>query len=360
MQFVELFGISKKFGRNKAVAEATLSIRKGEFLSLLGPSGCGKTTLLRCITGLTRPDRGSIVLGGREVFDADAGVDLPAEKRELGMVFQSYALWPHMRVADNIGYPLRLRGASRSEIEARTGELLLLADIEAIADRFPHELSGGQQQRVALCRALAPNPKLLLMDEPLSNLDAKLRERIRFEIKRIQKSTGITILYVTHDQTEALSMSDRIVVMRDGEIKQVGAPEEIYSEPEDDFVADFVGDGNILPAVLSADGELRLRGAEGLGPIVAEIPPDIPPGLSPGASLTLVARPENILVSTGTAEGRGLRARISQALYRGRERELLLVCGTHSIRALVDAKLDVKVEDETTLVFRHVIIMKGR
>jgi iron(III) transport system ATP-binding protein len=335
MAFAELYGVSKAFGGKKAVAGASLSIGEGEFLSLLGPSGCGKTTLLRCVTGLTRPDEGRIVLGGREVFDAETGADLPTEKRDLGMVFQSYALWPHMRVEDNIGYPLRLRGASRAEIRARTRELMILADIEPIAERFPHELSGGQQQRVALCRALAPRPRLLLMDEPLSNLDAKLRERIRFEIKRIQAAIGVTILYVTHDQGEALSMSDRVVVMQDGTIRQIGGPEEIYGDPADEFVADFVGDGNILPAELGADGSIELIGAEEPRGALVEARPSLPPGLSPGAQLTLVARPEDIIVASAAAGGGGLRGRVIQALYRGRERELLLECGDLAMRAIV-------------------------
>jgi ABC-type spermidine/putrescine transport systems, ATPase components len=197
---IEIDGITKTFESKPAVSDVSFEIEDGEFVSLLGPSGCGKTTLLRCIIGLLRPDEGRIAIGGQVMFDAKSGVDIPTEKRGLGMVFQSYALWPHLRVADNVGYPLKLRGLPRSAIDEKVRELLELVDLSDVAERFPRELSGGQQQRVALCRALASQPKLLLMDEPLSNLDAKLRERVRFEIKNVQRSTGVTILYVTHDQ----------------------------------------------------------------------------------------------------------------------------------------------------------------
>ena len=358
MAYIEIGGITKTFESKLAVSNASFEIGDGEFVSFLGPSGCGKTTLLRCIIGLVRPDEGRIAIGGQVMFDAKAGTDIPTEKRGLGMVFQSYALWPHLRVADNVGYPLKLRGLPRSAIDAKVRELLELVDLGDVAERFPRELSGGQQQRVALCRALASQPKLLLMDEPLSNLDAKLRERVRFEIKNVQRSTGVTILYVTHDQAEALSMSDRIGVMKEGKIAQIGSPEEVYARPSNEFVADFVGDGNVLPVIVSRHS-MWLKGGENLGSLRLELPE----GMHDGQEAFLVARPEDFVVapalpSDSPASARdkdeeGIIAIVQQLLYRGRDREALLTCGSHRLRAILNSDTPLRLDSPVIVKFKR-------
>lgn len=359
MSFIEIEDVAKRYGVKAAVDGAGFSMEEGEFVSLLGPSGCGKTTLLRMLTGLTRPDRGRIALNGIRVYDHGSGVDVPTERRDLGMVFQSYALWPHMRVEENIGYPLRVRGAPRTEREARVREVMRLVDIEELAGRFPHELSGGQQQRVSVCRALVSRPKLLLMDEPLSNLDAKLRERLRFEIKNIQKTTGVTILYVTHDQAEALSLSDRIGVMREGKILQLDRPDEIYARPQDEFVADFVGDGNIAQAVVEGDRTLRLQGTGKEGSLRFELPT----GAVPGTAVSLIVRPEDIEVFGRPEPGTPnvLPATLRQILYKGREKEALLSCGGLWFRAFLDAESRAAAGDSVwiRLVRAHILLRRG-
>ncbi len=238
---IELVSVSKSFGHVSVVKDISLQIPKGEFVSILGPSGCGKTTTLNMIAGFNAPSLGDIRIRGR------SQVHVPPERRNIGLVFQNYALFPHMTVAENIGFGLRMRGASRSEIGTAVHDALRGVHLEAFASRYPRELSGGQQQRVALARAIAPRPSVLLLDEPLSNLDLKLREAMRVELKETQEALGMTFVYVTHDQEEAMAMSDRIVVMWQGEIAQEGAPADIYSRPQTSFVADFIGRSNILP-----------------------------------------------------------------------------------------------------------------
>jgi len=237
---VELTRITKRFGPLKAVDDVSLSIREGTFFTLLGPSGCGKTTLLRMIAGFYTPDGGEIRFGDKRVND------VPPHKRETGMVFQNYALFPHLSVFDNIAYGLRARKLPRREIEARIGKIIGSVQLEGLEGRAPSQLSGGQQQRVALARALVISPQILLMDEPLSNLDAKLRVSMREEIRRIQKELGITTIYVTHDQEEAMAVSDRIAILNRGRLEQVGAPAEIYFRPESRFAAEFMGSSNII------------------------------------------------------------------------------------------------------------------
>ena len=238
---LRLEGIVKRFGPVVAVREFNLAVREGEFVSLLGPSGCGKTTVLRCIAGFETPD------AGRLYFYDQLVNDVPPERRDVGMVFQAYALFPNMTVAQNIAFPLMIKGRPKEEQRRRVEELLELVQLQGLAERYPHQLSGGQQQRVALARALAKQPKILLLDEPLSALDAKIREELRVEIRRIQTTLGITTIYVTHDQEEALSISDRVVVMNQGVIQQVGTPAEIYRWPKTLFVANFVGTMNLFP-----------------------------------------------------------------------------------------------------------------
>jgi ABC-type Fe3+/spermidine/putrescine transport system ATPase subunit len=237
---VELLGVTKRFGDVAAVNEVDLQVRPGEFLSLLGPSGCGKTTTLRLIAGFERPDEGEVRIGGRDVSR------LPAYKRNVNTVFQSYALFPHLDVRDNVAYGLKQRGLGRKERRARAAEMLELVRLEGFATRKPRELSGGQQQRVALSRALVMQPQVLLLDEPLGALDLKVRKKLQIELKRIQEGVGITFVYVTHDQEEALAMSDRVAVMNAGRIEQLGAPGEIYDDPATEFVADFIGDTNFV------------------------------------------------------------------------------------------------------------------
>ena len=239
MASVRISHITKSFGDNLVLKEFTDTFRDGEFVTLLGPSGCGKTTMLRIIAGFEKPTSGELYLDDRLVSGGKTFI--PPEKRAIGMVFQSYAVWPHMNVFDNVAYPLSIRHTSKDEIRNSVERVLEIVHLKQYAERFPNQLSGGQQQRVALARALVAAPGLLLLDEPLSNLDAKLRESMRFEIKEIQKKTGITVVYVTHDQTEAMAMSDRIFLINRGVVQQSGSPEEIYNHPANQFVADFLG-----------------------------------------------------------------------------------------------------------------------
>ncbi len=258
MSSVTLKGVSKSYGSVTALRTMDLQIAEGEFLTLLGPSGCGKTTTLRLIAGFIAPSTGHILFGGDDV------TDLPAQKREIGMVFQDYALFPHMTIADNIGFALVERGKPAAEIRTRVSDLLNLIRLPGVENRFPSELSGGQQQRVAVARAVAHSPRVLLMDEPLGALDLKLREAMQAEISAIQHALKITTVYVTHDQAEAMSMSDRIAVMHDGVIEQLGVAAEIYNRPRSRFVADFVGQINLIEGEIAGrDGEFALVAAAG-------------------------------------------------------------------------------------------------
>ncbi|EHL99668.1 polyamine ABC transporter, ATP-binding protein [Acetobacteraceae bacterium AT-5844] len=236
--------VTKSFGSNVVLNGISIDVEPGEFMTFLGPSGCGKTTLLRMIGGFGEPDSGRIMLAGRDI------THLPPNQRDCGFVFQSYALFPHMTVRANVAYGLKLRKLPAAEIESRVATVLGMVGLEAFADRHPKQLSGGQQQRVAIARAIAIRPSLLLMDEPLSNLDAKLRERIRFELRALQKQLGITTIFVTHDQEEAMAVSDRIIVMNKGNVEQIGTPAQIYGDPASLFVADFVGVNNLVPGTV--------------------------------------------------------------------------------------------------------------
>jgi spermidine/putrescine transport system ATP-binding protein len=277
---VELRGVTKRFHEVVAVDDARLSIANGEFFSLLGPSGCGKTTTLRMIAGLEYPTEGSIRIFGDEV-----GLT-PPHRRPVNTVFQSYALFPHMTVADNVAFGLRMRKVEEGEIAERVERVLELVQLAGMEDRRPDQLSGGQQQRVALARALVNEPKVLLLDEPLGALDLKLRKAMQLELKALQEAVGITFIYVTHDQEEALTMSDRIGVMSDGRLLQVGTPEEIYEEPATTFVADFIGETSFLSGHVAADGEVEL----GEGVRVRAEATD----RSPGSPVTLALRPERV------------------------------------------------------------------
>ena len=244
MAFIEIRNLFKRFKKVVAVNHINIDVQQGEMLTLLGPSGCGKTTTLRCIAGLERPEGGDIVIDGKSMI---AERFVQPSKRGIGMVFQNYAVWPHMKVFNNVVYGLRLQGLSKQAIREKARHALDMVDLSGLEERYPGQLSGGQQQRVALARALIRNPKVLLLDEPLSNLDAKLREKMRFEIKGLVKRMGITSVYVTHDQAEAMVISDRIVVMESGNVVQIGDPQDIYEKPANRFVADFIGAMNFIP-----------------------------------------------------------------------------------------------------------------
>lgn len=258
---IQVEGLRKRFGNTVAIQGLSMEIGEGEFVSLLGPSGCGKTTVLRCLAGLETPDAGTIHMDGQLVFSASRGLSVPPGRRGIGMVFQSYALWPHLSVAANVSFGLEVLGVARDEQRRRVDSVLRLVGIEDLASRFPSELSGGQQQRVALARAIVTQPRILLLDEPLSNLDAKLRLQMRAELQRLHRQLGCTVVYVTHDQMEAMTLSNRIVLLRQGVLQQAGAPREIYRRPANVWVADFVGSPgvNLLAGtVLSGGRDLKL------------------------------------------------------------------------------------------------------
>jgi iron(III) transport system ATP-binding protein len=285
-----------------AVDEVSFSVAAGEIVALLGPSGCGKTTTLRCVAGLEHPSAGEIRIGGTTVSAPAQGVLVPPRLRNVGMVFQSYAVWPHMTVEQNVGYPLRQRRISRADIERRTAETLKLVGLSDFARRPVVSLSGGQMQRVALARSLIYEPALLLLDEPLSNLDANLRLRLRDDLRRIIKRTGVTALYVTHDQAEAAVLGDRVGVMRDGRLLQIGPPTEIYNRPADLFVAQFTGASNLLAGhVLDRDGEFGTIEA----PSGHRLRAWLPPRVAAGAAVKIAVRPENVRFSRDGAAGDG-------------------------------------------------------
>ena len=283
---VELDGVTKRFGDIIALDAVSLLVRRGELMTLLGPSGCGKTTLLNLVAGFLMPDSGEIAIDGRRV------TDLPTYRREIGIMFQNYALFPHMSVAANVGYGLRMRRIAKPEIARRVADALALVKLQGLEDRKPRQLSGGQQQRVALARALVIRPRVLLLDEPFSALDRNLRASMQVEIKEIQSKLGVTTIFVTHDQSEALSLSDRIAVIAQGRIRQLGTPNEIYCRPIDRFVASFVGDVNVLHARLE-----RLDGptaAVAVGPALVLVPSQTLQGVAPGAPVDLFVRPEDL------------------------------------------------------------------
>jgi iron(III) transport system ATP-binding protein len=284
-----------------ALKGVSLDLPRGEFLTLLGPSGCGKTTLLRSIAGLEQPDAGRIVIDGRDVFNSARGLEEPASRRNLGMVFQSYAIWPHMSVFENAVFPLRYRRRemSRAAMRERAMQCLELVRLRELADRPAPMLSGGQQQRLALARALCPEPKVLLLDEPLSNLDARLREDMRFELREITRRTGVTTVFVTHEQTEALSLSDRVVVMNKGEVIEHGTPRDLYLTPRSEFVATFLGRSNLLPARITAtDG--AAGGVVTVSSPIGAVRCRIHGAAQLGDAVTLVIRPDSILLDIAT------------------------------------------------------------
>ncbi len=342
MAEVTLTGVTKRYGDAVAVRGVDLAVADGEFVTLLGPSGCGKTTTLHMVAGLIPPTSGVIAIGGRVVADAASGRFVPPNKRNLGMVFQSYALWPHMTLAENVGYPLKLRRVPPKERAGRVRDVLGLVALDGLAGRYPHELSGGQQQRGALARALVGEPDILLLDEPLSNLDAKLREELRAEIRRVQQSVGTTVLFVTHDQDEAMALSDRVAVMRAGAIEQVGAPRVIYEQPATRFVASFVGAVNLLDAA-DDGGMARADGA-----------PDLALPLAPPAPLfSAVIRPEDIALELDTDGASGAAGRIASRTYLGDHASYAVHVGALVLRVTAPKTVDVEPGTMVRVVVRH-------
>jgi ABC-type Fe3+/spermidine/putrescine transport system ATPase subunit len=344
---VSVRGLVKEFGGNAAPAvdDVSFDVEDGELLVLLGPSGCGKTTTLRMIAGLEEPDAGEVWLGSALVSSADRNLFVPTEKRNIGMVFQSYAIWPHMTVFDNVAYPLRVRHAPRKLIQDRVSQTLELLGLAGLESRPATQLSGGQQQRVALARALVFEPRILLLDEPLSNLDAKLRVHMRSELKHLQQATGITSIFVTHDQAESMALADRIVVMNRGHIEQVGSPADVYERPRTRFVNDFVGSMNALQGVVSdVDGSrvtLRCGEHQVRGQLAADL------RLARGDAATATMRPEKLsIVPDAETESRLVatnqwEARVVGAVYYGDHREYQVEIADQPVTLTTPANVDV-------------------
>jgi len=331
--YLQVSGLRKTFGRDVAVDGISFSVEKGRILTLLGPSGCGKTTTLRCLAGLEQPDAGTIVVDGERMTSVADGIIVPPERRHVGMVFQSYAVWPHMTVAENVGYPLSVRKWPRARIAERVDQVLESVGLLAFRARPATRLSGGQQQRVALARALAFHPRLLLFDEPLSNLDAKLREQLRLEIVRLQREVGTTSVYVTHDQAEAMVISDQIIVMRNGRIEQQGDAQAVYTEPVNRFVAEFVGVANILEGrVVEGAGADHILTAEvRLGDATARLRAGVPPGSTDLTGDVLICiRPEDIELTDTAARTDAtnrLHGRVVTAVYMGNALDVVVDLG---------------------------------
>lgn len=292
-QLLELKNIKKRFGETDVLNGITLSIKKGEFITFLGASGCGKTTTLRIIAGLEEPDSGTVFLDGKDV------TSIPPNQRDVNTVFQNYALFPHLNVEANVGYGLKIKRVPKAEIKKKVTEILELVQLTGYEKRMPSELSGGQKQRVAIARALVNSPKLLLLDEPLGALDLKLRRTMQIELKRLQKKLGITFLYITHDQEEAINMSDRIVVMKDGRFEQIGTPDEIYNHPKTSYVADFVGNANVISGVVQKVTETEAQVLIENQMMYAE--PIV--GIREGMKVNLAVRRENLKVCTECKDG---------------------------------------------------------
>lgn len=317
MAFIEIQKLFKRYKKVVAVNHIELDIEKGEMLTLLGPSGCGKTTTLRCIAGLEKPEQGDIVIDGKPMLSEGF---VPPSKRGIGMVFQNYAVWPHMKVFNNIAYGLKLQKIPKKEIRQKTGDVLELVGLGGLAERYPSQLSGGQQQRVALARALVRNPKVLLLDEPLSNLDAKLREELRFEIKNLVRRMGITAVYVTHDQAEAMVISDRIAVMEAGNVVQLGTAQEIYEKPANKFVADFIGTMNFMPGEILEvlpDQKAAIVRTEFSPKMICRAPATA--GADQGKKVYASIRPEDVEVFAEAPVGKEnlFRGTISHKAYLG-------------------------------------------
>jgi iron(III) transport system ATP-binding protein len=349
-------GRGESTNRVYAVNEISLEVEDGELFTMLGPSGCGKTTTLRSVAGLETPDSGEISVAGRTLFSSERRVRIPASERGLGMVFQSYAIWPHMNVFANVSFPLdvlpRKKRLGKKEKRERVERVLSVVQLGHLANRQATDLSGGQQQRLALARALVMEPPLLLLDEPLSNLDAKLREEMRFELKRLQRELGITAVYVTHDQVEALAMSNRIAVMREGKIEQVGRPRDVYESPKSRFVADFIGTSNFIDGVVerrdggtyvvrTPQGELRAR---------SEL------DFAVGDHVVVAARPEHVALDASSQNGSApnrWQGRVAARAFLGESVDHIVTVGDREIRARSNSAISIPPETDVTLTFNE-------
>jgi iron(III) transport system ATP-binding protein len=345
----------------------SLAVEQGEFVTLLGPSGCGKTTTLRCIAGLERPDDGEIRIGGDVVAAPARRIYLYPEQRNIGMVFQSYAVWPHMTVFDNVAYGLRVRRVLAAEIKTRTMHALELVGLASLAGRYATKLSGGQRQRVALARAIVYEPRVLLLDEPLSNLDAKLREQMRIELVRLQHEVGITSIYVTHDQAEALAMSDRVVVMNNGVIQQTGDPQTIYAKPANAFVANFIGVTNLMPGrLIGRSGEywdVEIGLGEGMPPLRLRAASG--DGACAGQSVILSLRPENIEIAFEAGDGEFhpncIEGEVVDTIYLGNAMECRVKVGCHELGIQIDQYEQIAPPQKVYLSFapNHALALAG-
>lgn len=346
---IRIRGLKKWFKTHQGQVEALrgidLEVGEREFFVLLGPSGCGKTTTLRCVAGLERADHGEIEIGGATVSSPEKRIYVPTEKRDIGMVFQSYAIWPHMNVFQNVAFPLikGRRQIPRHQVAEKVSQALKLVQLGGLEDRPATDLSGGQQQRVAMARAVVTEPKILLMDEPLSNLDARLREQMRLELRKITRAIGVTTLYVTHDQAEALSLGDRVCVMNEGEILQIGSPQEVYSRPQNLFVAQFVGEMNFIRGRLSGDGQVESP--------FGKVRCALPQGGQRGSEVTLAIRPEHLTLQPRAAAGPAcVEAKVLTKNYLG-DAALLEVeaCGVN-LRVKLAGDADFAVGEKAVLV----------
>jgi iron(III) transport system ATP-binding protein len=322
MAHIQLAHVTKRFGDVVAVNDLCLEIEKGECFSFLGPSGCGKTTTLRMLAGFEDLDEGQIVVGGELLSSSRKKYYVPPEKRDFGMVFQAFAVWPHLSVFENVAFPLQIRKFSRAEITERTRRALRHTSLANVESSYPNELSGGEKQRIALARALAINPTVMLLDEPLSNLDPKLREEMRFEIKDLQRKFGFSIIYVTHDQAEAMALSDRIMVMSEGSMQQVDTPLNIYNKPANQFVFSFIGLSNFMPAEI-VDGGAYVAGLTGEDPLTTDIPEDVRHG-----KVTLACRPSEI---DFLMEG-GVPGIVKRKAYLGEQIDYRVLVGDVEVR----------------------------
>jgi iron(III) transport system ATP-binding protein len=372
MTALSVRSVRKRYGQVTAVDEVSFDVRAGELITLLGPSGCGKTTTLRLVAGLERGDAGEIDIDERPVASSDSGLFVPPERRGIGMVFQSYAIWPHMTVFGNVAYPLRIRRLSKPQIQDKVERVLDLVGLHGLEDRLATELSGGQQQRVALARALVFEPRLLLLDEPLSNLDAKLRAHMRIELKRLQATTGITTVYVTHDQIESMSLSDRTIVMNQGRIEQVGDPQSLYERPATRFVADFIGSTNLLSAVISGgiapSGHAVAVTSSGRQ-VLCTAAGDV--NAKAGDPVLLLIRPERIRLDPEASAGGDASldtggnlnrwiGRVSLGVYYGDRREYVIELGDDELHVLasVDVALGRGQEVGVTIHRHHVLMLR--
>ena len=338
---VRVGNLLKAYGDIVAVDHLTMDFETGTLTTLLGPSGCGKTTTLRCIAGLEKPDSGVVSIGDATVFSKDT--DIPPEKRKVGIVFQSYAIWPHMTVFDNIAFPLKIRHASKQEVDEKVKKVMDMVRLEGLGHRSATQVSGGQQQRIALARALVFDPEVLLLDEPLSNLDTNLRDVVRVEVRQIQRSLGITTIYVTHDQVEALSISDKVVVLRDGKVMAVGTPREIYTRPPNEFVASFVGKANLMPGTIIQMTDLpTARTGESLvivetkfGKVRCHLHSAVE--MKQGDEALVTIKPENVLVSPGggqAPEANSFPGKVELTSYLGGFSEVVVSIGGEAIRVM--------------------------